>query len=189
MQVRLRAAVYEMGALVYGTDTRGEPLWPDKPTTGIMALWGQALADVAAIRHADDDTRLNMQPEASRVEWLMKWQLLERLRRRHGLSWNDPKLRAIDLGWAALDPVRSIFEKVRSRTERTVDDRQVADAAGNAPQTTRAWLRAAVVNRYASQVVAVSWSHLTVRRHDAPQTGEESYGNASRPIVLSLIHI
>ena len=103
MQVRLRAAVYEMGALVYGTDTRGEPLWPDKPTTGIMALWGQALADVAAIRHADDDTRLNMQPEASRVEWLMKWQLLERLRRRHGLSWNDPKLRAIDLGWAALD--------------------------------------------------------------------------------------
>ena len=183
MQVRLRAAVYEMGALVYGTDTRGEPLWPDKPTTGIMALWGQALADVAAIRHADDDTRLNMQPEASRVEWLMKWQLLERLRRRHGLSWNDPKLRAIDLGWAALDPVRSIFEKVRSRTERTVDDRQVADAAGNAPQTTRAWLRAAVVNRYASQVVAVSWSHLTVRRHDAPQTGEESYGNASRPIV------
>mgnify|MGYP000252538914 FL=1 len=183
MQVRLRAAVYEMGALVYGTDTRGEPLWPDKPTTGIMALWGQALADVAAIRHADDDTRLNMQPEASRVEWLMKWQLLERLRRRHGLSWNDPKLRAIDLGWAALDPVRSIFEKVRSRTERTVDDRQVADAAGNAPQTTRAWLRAAVVNRYASQVVAVSWSHLTVRRHDAPQMGEESYGNASRPIV------
>ncbi len=86
MQVRLRAAVYE-GALVYGTDTRGEPLWPDKPTTGIMALWGRALADVAAIRHADDDTRLNMQPEASRVEWLMKWQLLERLRRRHGLSW------------------------------------------------------------------------------------------------------
>ena len=85
MQVRLRAAVYEMGALVYGTYTRGEPLWPDKPTTGIIALWGQALADVAAIRHADDDTRLNMQPEASRVEWLMKWQLLERLRRRHGL--------------------------------------------------------------------------------------------------------
>ena len=39
------------------------------------------------------------------------------------------------------------------------------------------------MNRYASQVVAVSWSHLTVRRHDAPQTGEESYGNASRPIV------
>ena len=78
MQVRLRGAVYELAAALYGTDNRGEPLWPDKSTARVMAMWGQALADVAAMRHAGDDARLTMRDEASRIEWLLKWQLMER---------------------------------------------------------------------------------------------------------------
>lgn len=43
-----------------------------------MAMWQQALIDCASIRHAaDDDERLAMTGEASRIEWLLKWQLLE----------------------------------------------------------------------------------------------------------------
>ena len=53
----------------------------------IMAMWGQALADVAAIRHADDDARLTMREQAGRIEWLLKWQLLEKLRRKIGSGW------------------------------------------------------------------------------------------------------
>ena len=50
MQVRLRGAVYALAATVYGTDSSGEPLWPDESTARVMAMWGQALADVAAVR-------------------------------------------------------------------------------------------------------------------------------------------
>ena len=53
MQVTLRSMVYAAAAMVYGSDTAGEPVWPDRSTRNIMAMWGQALADVAAIRHAD----------------------------------------------------------------------------------------------------------------------------------------
>ncbi|RSX53120.1 ligase [Bifidobacterium goeldii] len=204
IQVKLRAAVYEVAAAAYGTDTRGEPAWPDKSTASIMAMWGQALADVATVRHADDDARLTLQSEASRLEWLMKWQLLERLRRRRSMSWSDPRLAAVDLAWAAVDPTKSVFEKVRSRTERTNTDDDVRTAAHTAPDTTRAWLRAAIVNRYPWQVVAASWSHITVRTQasleqlgitdsansdDNAQASalaampQEQYGNASRPVT------
>ena len=47
MQVTLRGLVYAAAATVYGTDTSGEPAWPDRSTRNIMAMWGQALADVA----------------------------------------------------------------------------------------------------------------------------------------------
>lgn len=82
------------------------------PPRNIMAMWGQALADVAAIRHADDDMRLAMRGEASRVEWLLKWQLLEKLRRKIGSGWDDARIAAVDLKWAAIDPGRFDFRSV-----------------------------------------------------------------------------
>ncbi|KAB8295634.1 depupylase/deamidase Dop [Bifidobacterium avesanii] len=162
MQVRLRAAVYEVAAAVHGTDTRGEPAWPDRSTASVMAMWGQALADAAAIRHANDDERLGMAGEASRVEWLLKWQLLERMRRKHGCDWSAARLKALDLGWAALDPKTSIWSRMEPRAERVLDPGRVEHAAAEPPEDTRAWLRAEVVRRFPAEVVAASWTHLDV---------------------------
>lgn len=200
MQVTLRAAVYEAAAAIHGTDVSGEPSWPDRSTRNIMAMWGQALADVVAIRHADDDARLAMTGEAGRVEWLLKWQLLERMRRKiaaarpnvaherdhsaaEDVLWADPRLAAIDLGWAALDPAASIYARLAGRTERLVDDARLAHAETHAPEDTRAWLRAEAVRRYPDQIVAASWSHLTARTHSGTDDGSglaDAYGNASR---------
>ena len=163
MQVRLRAAVYAAAAVVYGTDTTGEPVWPDRSTTSVMAMWGQALADVAAIRHADDTERMAMSAEASRVEWLAKWQLLERLRRKAGLDWSSPKLKAVDLGWAALDPRTSVWARMEPRSEHVLDAAAVDHAVGEPPVDTRAWLRGQLVRRFPEETIAVSWTHLTVR--------------------------
>ncbi|NEG88579.1 depupylase/deamidase Dop [Bifidobacterium aerophilum] len=183
MQVTLRSAVYAVAAMVHGTDTSGEPAWPDRQTRSVMAMWGQALADTGAIRHADADERLTMSNEAGRVEWLFKWQLLEKLRRKRGVTWADPRLAALDLSWAALEPSSCVFEKLRSHTERVNADAEVAAAAEHAPDDTRAWLRAAIVRRYPEQVVAASWSHLTVRAHPEADDDIDLYGNASRPRV------
>lgn len=199
MQVTLRGAVYAAAAAIHGTDSTGEPCWPDQPTVSLMAMWGQALADTAAIRHADDETRLSMAAQAGRIEWLFKWQLLEKARRkahplaqpggdggagepaRSGMAgacpgWADPRLAALDLSWAALDPARSVFSRLQSHTERTVTDDDVSLAAEQPPQDTRAWLRARVVARHPDEIVAVSWSQLTARAHESAP----AYGNASR---------
>lgn len=192
MQVTLRAAVYAVAAMIYGTDTSGEPVWPDKSTRSIMAMWGQALADTGAIRHANDDQRLTMSSEASRIEWFFKWQLLEKLRRRlhptvvqsdTSAYWDDQKLKAVDLSWAALDPATSVFEKLRSHTEQVNTQDDIVRATQHAPEDTRAWLRAVIVQRYPQQVVAASWSHLTVRAHPETVDDIDFYGNASRPRI------
>ena len=187
MQVRLRGAVYELAAAVYGTDNRGEPLWPDKSTARVMAMWGQALADVAAMRHAGDDARLTMRDEASRIEWLLKWQLMERYRRkrhaggssagaadaRSGMAgvaagWDDPRLAALDLAWAALDPGTSLTERLSASITHLDGRERVEQAATEPPSDTRAWLRAMLVRRYPEQTVAASWSQLTVRDASLP---------------------
>lgn len=163
IQVRLRSAVYRMAAAAYGTDIKGEPLWPDDPTRRIMTMWGTALEDAVRVAHADDDERLTMTGAAGRLEWLLKWQLMEKLRRRRGLTWSDPKLHAMDIAWAALEPRQSIFHAVKANAVTLNDERQLRSASVEPPEHTRAWLRSAVVKRFPGNVVAVSWSSITVR--------------------------
>ena len=56
----------------------------------------------------------------------------------------------------------------------------IARAATEPPEDTRAWLRAKLVARFGSEVAAASWSRLTVRDPHAADEGEsvEFYGNA-----------
>ena len=130
-------------------------------------MWKQALLDVARIRHADGSERLQLEAEGSRIEWLCKWQIIERLRLRlhpgesFDESLRDARLASVDLRWASLDPQASIFDRLRGRTERTCTDDEVRTACGEPPEDTRAWLRGTMVDRYPEQIRAVSWTHIT----------------------------
>lgn len=165
LQIMLRALVYETAAAVYGTDSRGEPLWPDEQTKSVMAMWQQALLDIAAIRHAED--RLTLTQQASRIEWLAKWQIIERMRERvmpeqsFEEATRNARIQMIDLMWANLDEKRSLFAKIRPRTARTTTDTAIAEATHVPPSDTRAWLRGEVVQRFANQIRAISWTHMT----------------------------
>lgn len=63
-------------------------------------------------------------------------------------GWNDPRLKVIDLKWAALDPADSIFTKLEPRTERVVSAADIARATTEPPEDTRAWLRAKLVAQF-----------------------------------------
>ncbi|KFI63337.1 depupylase/deamidase Dop [Bifidobacterium cuniculi] len=167
LQVRLMSLVHEAAAVIHGTDTRGEPQWPDRATRSVMAMWRQALVDVATIRHTPRDRWHGLANEAGRVEWLLKWQVLDRLRRRKMAdkpmeqACADPRMQAVDLAWADLDPATSLFTRLAARTERTSSEGDVAQASVDAPVDTRAWLRGQAIGRFAPQVHAVSWTRIT----------------------------
>lgn len=169
IQVTLMRAVYETGAAIYGTDTTGEPVWPDQQTVTVLALWKQVLLDVATVRHTDQHEWMTLQTEASRLEWLMKWRLLEGMRRRlypHDTleeACTDPRLQSVDLMWASLDPRVSLADRMRSQTERLTTHDEVRYAQHNPPQDTRAWLRGTLLQRFGDQIVGVNWSSITVR--------------------------
>ena len=59
---------------------------------------------------------------------------------------------------------------------------QLAEAVGQAPADTRAWLRAEIVRRFPEQVVAASWSHLTVR---GESSGDENVENSMVSLDMS----
>jgi proteasome accessory factor A len=163
LQVALRSAVYMAGAAVHGTDSTGEPLWPDADTREIMELWGAVLAVLARLRHETDDERLADTDAARYLEWLLKWQVLEGLRRRKGAQWSAPLLAAVDLSWAECS-ASSVFAKVGSRALRIATDADI-DAARSAPEETRAWFRARVIEKFPSAVAAASWKQLALRTH------------------------
>lgn len=165
LQVRLRAAVYTVAAGVYGTDSRGEPLWPDDETRQVIDLWGKTLTILARVRHESPDERLADTSGGSHLEWLLKWQILEGLRRRKNREWDSPLLSAVDLSWADLDPAHGVAAKMVTRMESIASARDV-ERAVDPPETTRAWLRTALLDRFGDNIVAVAWKQMVVRHDD-----------------------
>lgn len=89
IQVALRSQVYATASQIWGCTSVGEPLWPDEDTARIMHMWGVALTDIGRVMNADEDERLGLSDEAGRLEWLLKWQVMQSLRNRRSLPWSD----------------------------------------------------------------------------------------------------
>lgn len=162
IQVALRSQVYAAASQIWGCTSVGEPLWPDNDTARIMHMWGVALTDIGRVMNADEDERLGLSDEAGRLEWLLKWQVMQSLRNRRSLPWSDARLRAIDIAWAALDPKGSVFETVRRRAQSLVEPQKILVAAGAPPANTRAWLRGFLVGSCPQAVYSAGWSRITV---------------------------
>ncbi|MDR1823831.1 MAG: proteasome accessory factor PafA2 [Bifidobacteriaceae bacterium] len=103
--------------------------------------------------------------QGRQIEWVAKYQLLDGLRRRSGLTWGAPKLAAADLQWSDVNPARSLFRRVEASgaVEVLFDEAAVADAIGQPPETTRAYLKGQAVRRFGqSGVPQAGWDSLTL---------------------------
>ncbi|WP_124039475.1 depupylase/deamidase Dop [Neoactinobaculum massilliense] len=125
---------------------------PDWDTTEILTRWQTVL----------DGLRTDIFSVARQVEWVAKYQLLSGLKERGGLGWDAPKLRAVDLQWHDLRPEHSLVRRLDTagRVERLFTEDEVRWAVANPPDSTRAFLRGALVDRYPNEVVAGSWSEM-----------------------------
>lgn len=126
----------------------------DSDTWDMLTLWQDTL----------DTLRTDMFALAGRVEWIAKYQMLEQMRQRGGLSWDNDKLRALDLQWHDLRPERSIVNRLdkAGRVERLFTDAEVAHAARYAPESTRAYLRGALIDRFGHSVAAAGWDGIVL---------------------------
>lgn len=101
---------------------------------------------------------------APQVEWVAKYQLLNSMRQRGGLTWDSDKLRAIDLQWHDMRPEKSIVAKLRAagHVESLFTTAELDAAARHAPQTTRAYLRGGLIAAFGSQVAAAGWDGVVL---------------------------
>jgi proteasome accessory factor A len=95
---------------------------------------------------------------ATTLDWVAKYKMLSAYRERDDLTWDSPRLAAMDLQYHDLRPERSLF--ARLGMQRLTTDEEVASATTEPPTTTRAWFRGKCLQRWASQIVAANWDSV-----------------------------
>lgn len=98
------------------------------------------------------------------LDWVIKLQLIERYRARHGLDWNHPRIAQIDLTYHDIRRDRGLYYLLESRgaVNRVCDEEQIRQAMVLPPQTTRAKLRGDFIRHAQAQRrdFTVDWVHL-----------------------------
>lgn len=126
----------------------------DFDTAEVMERWQSVLTKLGT----------DLYSASREVEWVAKLQLLENMRQRGNLEWNNDRLRAVDVQWHDLRPGRSIVHKLdqAGQIERLFSEEEVAYAAAHPPESTRAYLRGSLIKKFTPQVVAAGWDGLVI---------------------------
>ena len=95
---------------------------------------------------------------ANRLDWVAKYRMVSGYRERHGLSWRDPRLLAMDLQYHDVRPERSLY--ARAGMERLLAPAAVERAMTEPPTTTRAYFRGRCLQRWPQAIAAANWDSL-----------------------------
>lgn len=114
----------------------------------------------------------DMSTVATELDWVIKRDLIDRYRTKHGLQMSDPRVARLDLAYHDISPKRGLYHLLARRggVHRLIDDGAAAAAVTTAPQTTRAKLRGDFITaaRAAGRDYTVDWVHLKI--NDYQQT-------------------
>jgi proteasome accessory factor A len=99
-----------------------------------------------------------------KIDWVMKYRLIERYRERHNLTLGNPKLALMDLVYHDVSRRRGLYYMLERSglAERAVTEEDVRMAMHEAPQTTRAKLRGEFIRaaKRRRRDYTVDWVHL-----------------------------
>jgi proteasome accessory factor PafA2 len=103
---------------------------------------------------------------ADRLDWAAKHRLLSRAVER-GASWDDPRIRTMDLQYHDLRPERGLYQRLveRGAMRRLFDDEEIRRAAHEPPDDTRAYFRGRCVERFGADLIAANWDALIFDDH------------------------
>jgi proteasome accessory factor A len=118
----------------------------------LLRTWEEILTDLEA-----DPLRT-----ADRLDWVAKLRIMSGFRERDGLSWDDPKLRLLDLQYHDVAPARGLYHRLVAggRMQRLFSDGEVMRAVMHPPEGTRAFFRGECVTRFGDSLVAANWDSL-----------------------------
>lgn len=140
---------YLMRALRYA-ETKG---FPDDEMRALR-MWEHVMTQLEC-----DPFRLGRE-----LDWVIKYNLIEAYRAKHGLSLGNARVALLDLQYHDVRRDTGLYYKLqeRGRVERTLTDDQMNDAVNIPPQTTRAKLRGDFIRRAKERKrdYTVDWVHL-----------------------------
>jgi Pup amidohydrolase len=106
-----------------------------------------------------EDDPMSMHRE---LDWVAKHRLLEAYRDRDGLTWEDPKLKLIDLQYHDVRRSRGLYHRLAAsgKVERMVSEAEIEEAMRRPPEDTRAYFRGNCIARYPDAIMAASWDSV-----------------------------
>ena len=127
----------------------------DAASERVLAMWKRVLG---AIENGDLDTI------AREIDWVTKYQLIQRYQARHDLPLSAPRIARLDLAYHDVRRDRGLYYQLQrdGAVRRVTRDLDIFEAKSIPPQTTRARLRGEFI-RQAQQRrrdFAVDWVHL-----------------------------
>ena len=132
-------------------DRRG----PDAITKRVLDLWERTLQ---AVETGDLDL------VAREIDWVTKYQLIERYRAKHSLALSSPRVAQLDLAYHDVHRGRGLYYLLQRRgaVERACRDLDIYEAKSVPPQPTRARLRGEFIRRAQERRrdFTVDWVHL-----------------------------
>jgi proteasome accessory factor A len=127
----------------------------DPITTRVLEMWERALS---AIEDGDLD-RI-----AREIDWVTKYQLIERYRAKHDLPLSAPRVAQLDLAYHDVHRGRGLYYLLQRNgaVDRVTTDLKIFEAKSVPPQTTRAKLRGEFIRRAQEKRrdFTVDWVHL-----------------------------
>jgi proteasome accessory factor A len=127
----------------------------DATTDRVLELWERTLKAV-------DSGDLGLVERE--IDWVMKYQLIERYRDKHDLPLSSPRIAQIDLAYHDVSRRRGLYYLLERRgaVERVTTDLKIFEAKSVPPQTTRARLRGDFIRKAQEKRrdFTVDWVHL-----------------------------
>jgi proteasome accessory factor A len=127
----------------------------DRTTERVLELWERA---VRAVETGDLDLI------ARDIDWVTKYQLIERYRTKHDLPLASPRIAQLDLAYHDVHRGRGLYYLLQRRdsVERVCSDLAIFEAKSIPPRTTRARLRGDFIRRAQERRrdFTVDWVHL-----------------------------
>jgi proteasome accessory factor A len=127
----------------------------DPTTKRVLELWERTLR---AVETGDLDL------VAQEIDWVTKYQLIERYRAKNDLALSSPRVQQIDLAYHDVHRGRGLYYLLQKRgqVERATRDLAIFEAKSVPPQTTRARLRGEFIKRAQEKRrdFTVDWVHL-----------------------------
>ncbi|MFC5828687.1 Pup--protein ligase [Nonomuraea insulae] len=121
----------------------------------VLELWERTL-------HAVDTGNLDL--VSREIDWVTKYQLIERYRKKYDLPLSSPRVAQLDLAYHDVHRKRGLFYLLQRRgaVERVAADIKIFEAKSVPPQTTRARLRGEFIRKAQEKRrdFTVDWVHL-----------------------------
>jgi proteasome accessory factor A len=127
----------------------------DAITKRVLELWERTLTAV-------ETGRLDLVDRE--IDWITKFQLIERYRAKHNMPLSAPRVAQIDLAYHDIHRGRGLYYLLQNRSavERVTRDIDIFEAKSVPPQTTRARLRGEFIRKAQEKRrdFTVDWVHL-----------------------------